>query len=186
MGTPAYMSPEQARGDEVDQRTDVWAFGCVLFEMLTGRRAMAGRGTAETLAKVLTSPPDWSLLPGDLPAVVHQLLRRCLEKDPAQRLPDMGTARRAIADAREASKRSRRKRPMPHRGCRGLARSRSRSPRSSLSPSGHRGSSRRAAERHRPPSRCFRLPVSRGQGGRVLRGRPDRRSHPLARAGGRA
>jgi serine/threonine protein kinase len=104
MGTPAYMSPEQARGDEVDQRTDIWAFGCVLFEMLTGRRAMAGRGTAETLAKVLTSPPDWSLLPSDLPAAVDQLLRRCLEKDPAQRLPSIGTARRVI-DARDPSKR---------------------------------------------------------------------------------
>jgi TolB-like protein len=103
MGTPAYMSPEQARGDDVDQRTDVWAFGCVLFEMLTGRRAMAGRGTAETLAKVLTSPPDWNLLPGDLPAGVDQTLRRCLEKDPAQRLPNMGTARRAIEDARVGS-----------------------------------------------------------------------------------
>ena len=104
MGTPAYMSPEQARGDEVDQRTDIWAFGCVLFEMLTGRRAMAGRSTAETLAKVLTSPPEWSLLPGDLSAGVDQLLHRCLEKDPAQRLPNMSTARRAIEDAREASK----------------------------------------------------------------------------------
>ena len=103
MGTPAYMSPEQARGDEVDQRTDVWAFGCVLFEMLTGRRAMAGRGTAETLAKVLTSPPEWTALPDDLPASVDQLLRRCLEKDPAQRLPSMGTARRAIEGARDAS-----------------------------------------------------------------------------------
>ena len=104
MGTPAYMSPEQARGDEVDQRTDIWAFGCVLFEMFTGRRAMAGRGTAETFAKVLTSPPDWTLLPRDVPAGVDQLLRRCLEKEPAQRLPSMSTARRVIDDAREASK----------------------------------------------------------------------------------
>jgi serine/threonine-protein kinase len=110
MGTPAYMSPEQARGDEVDQRTDIWAFGCVLFEMLTGRRAMTGRGTAEVLASVLTSTPDWNLLPPDLPLVIRQLLRRCLEKDPAQRLPDMSGARQAIADARaQADERSRRK-----------------------------------------------------------------------------
>ena len=98
MGTAAYMSPEQARGDEVDQRTDIWAFGCVLFEMLTGKRAFAGRGTTETLAHVLTATPDWSLLPSDLPVGIHQLLRRCLEKDREQRLPEMSAASRVITD----------------------------------------------------------------------------------------
>jgi TolB-like protein/Tfp pilus assembly protein PilF len=93
MGTPAYMSPEQARGDAVDQRTDIWAFGCVLFEMLSGRRAVAGRGTAETLANVLTATPDWHLLPADLPGATRQLLRRCLERDREKRLPDISPAR---------------------------------------------------------------------------------------------
>jgi serine/threonine protein kinase/Tfp pilus assembly protein PilF len=98
MGTAAYMSPEQARGDEVDQRSDIWAFGCVLFEMLTGRRAFAGRGTTETLAHVLTATPDWSLLPSDVPSAIRQLLRRCLEKDREQRLPEMSAASRVITD----------------------------------------------------------------------------------------
>ena len=99
MGTAAYMSPEQARGEEVDRRSDIWAFGCVLFEMLTGRRAFAGRGTTETLAYVLTATPDWSLLPRDLPPAVGQLLRRCLEKDREQRLPELNAASVVITDA---------------------------------------------------------------------------------------
>ena len=99
MGTAAYMSPEQARGEEVDRRSDIWAFGCVLFEMLTGRRAFAGRGTTETLAFVLTAAPDWSLLPRDLPQAVGQLLRRCLEKDREQRFSDLSAAAVAITDA---------------------------------------------------------------------------------------
>src|SRR5688572_2445868 len=99
MGTAAYMSPEQARGEEVDRRSDIWAFGCVLFEMLTGRRAFVGRGTTETLAFVLTAAPDWNLLPRDLPPAVGQLLRRCLEKDREQRLSDLSAASVAIADA---------------------------------------------------------------------------------------
>ena len=103
MGTPAYMSPEQARGDEVDQRTDVWAFGCVLFEMLTGRRAITGRGTAETLANILVSTPDWTLLPHHVPAAVRQLLARCLEKDREHRLPGISPANLSIAQARDAT-----------------------------------------------------------------------------------
>jgi len=99
MGTAAYMSPEQARGEEVDRRSDVWAFGCVLFEMLTGRKAFAGRGTTETLAFVLTAAPDWTVLPRDLPPAVGQLLRRCLEKDREDRLADLSAATQAIAAA---------------------------------------------------------------------------------------
>ena len=97
MGTAAYMSPEQARGEEVDQRSDIWAFGCVLFEMLSGTRAFTGRGTTETLAHVLTSTPDWNLLPRDLPEAVRTLVQRCLEKDRERRLPDMAVARRVLA-----------------------------------------------------------------------------------------
>src|SRR5688572_6047893 len=110
MGTAAYMSPEQARGEEVDRRSDIWAFGCVLFEMLTGQRAFAGRGTMETLAYVLTAAPDWSLLPRDLPMAGGQLLRRCLEKDREQRLSDLSAASLVITDAAaqlEAGRRTR-------------------------------------------------------------------------------
>ena len=93
LGTAAYMSPEQARGRPVDRRADVWAFGCVLYEMLTGRRAFAGDDITETLATVLKDPPDWSGLPRDLPSAVQRVLRRCLEKDPRKRLSAIGDAR---------------------------------------------------------------------------------------------
>ncbi len=92
VGTPAYMSPEQARGLAVDRRTDVWAFGCVLFEMLTGERAFSGATTSDILAQVLTSDPNWLALPPGLPEGVRRLLGRCLQKDPAQRMRDMGDA----------------------------------------------------------------------------------------------
>ena len=93
LGTAAYMSPEQARGRPVDRRADIWAFGCVLYEMLTGRRPFAGDDITETLATVLKEPPDWSALPRDLPAAVQRVLRRCLEKDPRKRLSAIGDAR---------------------------------------------------------------------------------------------
>ena len=80
LGTAAYMSPEQARGRAVDTRADVWAFGCVLYEMLTGRAAFAGDTTTDILAAVVHSDPDWSALPAGLPARVEELLRRCLKK----------------------------------------------------------------------------------------------------------
>ena len=98
MGTAAYMSPEQARGRQVDKRTDIWAFGCVLFEMLSGRRAFAADGTTDTLAKVLQREPEWQALPSDIPQPIKQLIARCLHKEPTQRLRDIGDARLAIDD----------------------------------------------------------------------------------------
>jgi Tol biopolymer transport system component len=100
LGTAAYMAPEQARGKVVDKRADLWAFGCVLFEMLTGRQTFAGETTTDILAAVVTSEPDWSRLPAGTPASLRTLLRRCLTKDPAQRLADASTARLDIDDAR--------------------------------------------------------------------------------------
>jgi hypothetical protein len=99
MGTPAYMSPEQARGRGVDKRSDIWAFGCVLFEMLTGRRAFDAETTTETLVKVLHDEPEWRRLPGDTPASIRTLVARCLQKDPRQRLRDIGDARITIDEA---------------------------------------------------------------------------------------
>ena len=100
LGTAAYMAPEQARGKTVDRRADTWAFGCVLYEMLTGRRAFAGDEMSDVLAAVLRQPIDWTALPSDTPASVRRLLRRCLEKDRSARLGDMGTARLEINEAR--------------------------------------------------------------------------------------
>ena len=99
LGTAAYMSPEQARGVPVDKRADIWAFGCVLYEMLTGRRAFAGRHVSETMAAILKEEPDWSLLPPETPALVTSLLRRCLRKDPDRRLHHIADARIEIDEA---------------------------------------------------------------------------------------
>jgi Tol biopolymer transport system component len=93
VGTPAYMSPEQAKGLPVDRRTDIFAFGCVLFEMLTGRRAFAGDSATEVLSRVLQRDPDWTLLPADLPPAIDRLLRLCLEKDPRHRRHSAGDVR---------------------------------------------------------------------------------------------
>ena len=93
MGTVPYMSPEQASGLAVDRRTDVWAFGCVLYEMLTGKRAFAGTNSADTLVRIMTREPDWNALPAGLPDGVLRVLRRALAKDPQQRLRDLGDAR---------------------------------------------------------------------------------------------
>ncbi len=99
LGTAAYMSPEQARGKPVDRRADIWAFGCVLYEMLTGRRLFEGETVSDVLAAVLRTEPDWNLLPPTLPPSVRRLLGRCLERDPRQRLRDIGDARLDLEDA---------------------------------------------------------------------------------------
>jgi eukaryotic-like serine/threonine-protein kinase len=99
LGTAAYMSPEQAKGRAADKRSDVWAFGCVLYEMLTGRRAFAGEDVSDTLATVLKTTPDWSGLPTDTPPTIRTLLTRSLQKDPARRLPAIAVARFDIDDA---------------------------------------------------------------------------------------
>ena len=93
LGTAAYMSPQQARGQVVDKRADIWAFGCVLYEMLTGRVAFSGETVSDTIGKILEREPDWSALPPTTPAVIRRLLRRCLAKDPRQRLRDIGDVR---------------------------------------------------------------------------------------------
>jgi Tol biopolymer transport system component len=93
LGTAAYMSPEQAKGKVVDRRADIWAFGCVLYEMLTGKMAFRGESVTDTLAAVIRAEPDWSQLPAATPIRVRVLLQRCLQKDPKQRLRDIGDAR---------------------------------------------------------------------------------------------
>ena len=93
LGTAVYMSPEQTRGKPVDRRADIWAFGCVLYECLTGKRAFHGDTSTEAMAAILKEEPDWTLLPAATPAVVRLLLRRCLQKDPARRLHDIVDAR---------------------------------------------------------------------------------------------
>jgi serine/threonine-protein kinase len=99
LGTAAYMAPEQARGHTVDRRADIWAFGCVLYETLTGRRAFAGDDVSETLASVIKTDPDWSRLPAATPAAIRRLLKRGLEKNPSQRLQAIGDARIEIEEA---------------------------------------------------------------------------------------
>jgi Tol biopolymer transport system component len=98
LGTAAYMAPEQARGKTVDKRTDIWAFGLVLYEMLVGRIAFAGDTISDVLAAVLTREPDWTALPATTPASIKRLLARCLEKDPKRRLRDIGDARLEIEE----------------------------------------------------------------------------------------
>ena len=100
VGTPAYMSPEQARGSPIDKRTDIWAFGAVLYEMLTGKPAFAGE-PANRILEAVPAEPDWSALPGSTPARIRELLRRCLERDRKQRLRDIGEARIVIDAPKE-------------------------------------------------------------------------------------
>ena len=102
LGTAAYMSPEQARGKAVDKRTDIWAFGCVLYELLCGRPAFEGEDVTEILAAVVKTNPDWQALPAATPVKIRDLLRRCLQKDKTLRLRDAGDARIEIYEAQIA------------------------------------------------------------------------------------
>ncbi len=99
LGTAAYMSPEQAKGKVVDKRTDIWAFGCVLYEMLTGKRAFGGDDVTDTLAEIIKGEPDWSALPSDTPSAVQKLIVWCLKKDRKERAPDIAVARFEIGNA---------------------------------------------------------------------------------------
>jgi serine/threonine-protein kinase len=99
LGTAAYMSPEQAKGRSADKRSDIWAFGCVLYEMLTGRRPFAGEDVPETLAAILRGEPEWNALSVIAPPAIARVLRRCLERDPRRRLHDIADARLEIEDA---------------------------------------------------------------------------------------
>jgi serine/threonine-protein kinase len=102
LGTPAYMSPEQARGKAVDKRADIWAFGCVLYELLTARQAFRGETFSDTIAAVLEREPDWQALPPATSAKIRDLLKRCLQKDSQRRLRDMGDARIEMEEASAA------------------------------------------------------------------------------------
>jgi eukaryotic-like serine/threonine-protein kinase len=102
LGTPAYMSPEQARGKAVDKRTDIWAFGCVLYEMLAGKVAFRGATVSDTIVAVLEREPDWQALPAATPTKIRDLLRRCLQKESQHRLRDIGDARIEIEEASAA------------------------------------------------------------------------------------
>ncbi|HEY6866591.1 MAG TPA: protein kinase, partial [Candidatus Eisenbacteria bacterium] len=103
LGTAAYMSPEQARGKSVDKRTDIWSFGCVLFECFAGHQAFQGETVSDLIARILEREPDWSALPSSVPPPVRELMQRCLEKDSRQRLRDIGDARIALERERARS-----------------------------------------------------------------------------------
>ena len=125
LGTAAYMSPEQAKGRQADKRSDVWAFGAVLYEMLSGQRAFKGDDVSDTLAAVLRQDVDWTALPASTPAPVRRLIARCLERDVRRRLRDIGEARIVLddpADARRAPTRRTCSTPCVRRGPCGDAR----------------------------------------------------------------
>ena len=103
LGTAAYMSPEQAKGRTVDRRADVWAFGAVLYEMLTGQRAFAGEDVSDTLANVLKMEPAWERLPAEVPARIRYVLRACLQKNAKQRIGDVQDVRLALEGAFETA-----------------------------------------------------------------------------------
>ena len=102
LGTASYMSPEQARGKSLDRRTDIWSFGCVFYEALTGRKAFSGETVSDILAAILEKEPDWTALPASTPVKVRELLRWCLQKDPHRRLRDIGDARIEIDEPSES------------------------------------------------------------------------------------
>lgn len=101
LGTAAYMSPEQARGKPLDKRTDIWSFGCLLYEVLTGRQAFEGETISDTIAAILKGEPDWEALPEGTPWSIRALLRRCLQKDPRRRLHDIADARIDIEETNQ-------------------------------------------------------------------------------------
>ncbi len=103
VGTAAYMSPEQARGRPVDRRTDVWAFGCLIFEMLSGAKTFRGDTLSDTIAAVLKDEPNWDVLPSGLNPVAQHVLRRCLAKDPARRFHDIADVRIELEEAVEVT-----------------------------------------------------------------------------------
>ena len=103
LGTAAYMSPEQAKGRPADKRSDIWAFGCVLFEMLAGRRTFDGDDVSDVLATVLKGEPDWGAIPRDVPAHVTEIVRKCLAKDRKARIPDISVVRFLLNDAPSAA-----------------------------------------------------------------------------------
>src|SRR4249919_3290632 len=98
LGTAAYMSPEQAKGRVADKRADIWAFGAVLYEMLTGRRAFAGEDVSDTLANVLKTQPDWTVLPRHIPATISHIVRRCLDKNPVSRISQIAVVLFALSE----------------------------------------------------------------------------------------
>ena len=98
LGTAAYMSPEQAKGRPADKRSDVWAFGCVFYEMLTGTRAFAEEDISETLAAILKSEPDWTRIPSDVPQAIRTLIQRCLVKDRRLRVADISAAKFVLCE----------------------------------------------------------------------------------------
>src|SRR5580704_11921976 len=104
LGTAAYMSPEQARGRSVDKRTDIWAFGAVLYELLTGKQAFHGEDITDILASVVRAEPDWTALPMKIPPTIRTLLSRCLRKDRRQRISDATDVRIEIEDVIAAPK----------------------------------------------------------------------------------
>ena len=110
LGTAAYMSPEQARGKPVDKRADIWAFGCVLYEMLTGARAFRGEDVAETIGAVIQKDPDWTTLPAATPLAVRTVLHRCLERDAKKRLRDISGVSLLLENPVAENRRSR---PLP-------------------------------------------------------------------------
>jgi eukaryotic-like serine/threonine-protein kinase len=116
LGTAAYMSPEQARGKPADKRSDVWSFGCVLYEMMTGTRAFEDDDIADTLASVLKREPDWNRLPETLPSAISVLVRRCLSKDPRQRCGDMAAALILLEESTPLSAVPTSATPQPNRG----------------------------------------------------------------------
>ena len=115
LGTAAYMSPEQARGHAVDKRTDIWAFGCVLYEMLTGRPAFASETTSDTIGAVMRGEPDWRALPADLSRTLQVFLRRCLQKNPHDRVHDVADLRLALEGAFDGPLVAAKKLPWQHR-----------------------------------------------------------------------